>query len=216
MRVLVPYTAQNPKSRLDPPLSLTERQSFSLAMLCDVVDAICDAGHTPELLLSTPLDEDADGVDDRLADLPRTVDDRSLTAAVNAGLDRIGREEPELAVVMADLALATPTALQRLFAVGGDVAIAPGRGGGTNALVVRDPAFGVDYHGASYRDHRRLAETAGLAVGTVDSMRLATDVDEPTDLAEVLLHGRGRAAEWLRDAGFAVAVDGGRVGIDRS
>ena len=236
MHVLVPYTNQNPKSRLAPPLSRSERHEFSLAMLHDVVDAVRETGHEPELLLSAPLDESTAGdgddesstVDDTgsrpetefdagpVDSLSATIDDRPLTAAVNGALDRIGEETSAVAIVMADLALATPAALRRLFAVGGDVAIAPGRGGGTNALVVRDPAFSVDYHGASYRDHRRIAEEAGLAVDTVDSMRLATDVDEPADLAEVLLHGRGRAREWLQDAGFGIDPSDGRVGVDRS
>ena len=38
---------------------------------------------------------------------------------------------------------------------------------------------------------------ADLAV--VDSMRLSTDVDEPADLVEVLLHGEGQAVTWLRE-----------------
>ena len=109
-----------------------------------------------------------------------------------------------------------PASLSRLFETRGEVAVAPGRGGGTNALVVRHPDFRVDYHGASYRDHRRIAADAGLSVGVVDSMRLATDVDEPDDIAEVLLHGEGRAREWLADAGFEVVLREGRVGVARS
>jgi 2-phospho-L-lactate guanylyltransferase len=230
MRIIVPFTDRDPKSRLAPVLSTTERREFALAMLCDVVDAVEGVGHEPELLVPEPLDfegpatgDDAPGVGldadavERLESLPATVDDRPLTAAVNAALDDGSDRDPVQAVVMADLALATPTALRRLFAAGGDVAIAPGRGGGTNALVVRDPGFSVDYHGASYRDHRRIAAEAGLSVDVVDSMRLATDVDEPSDLLEVLLHGDGRARRWLLEAGFEVDEDGGgRIGVRRS
>ncbi|WP_144904124.1 2-phospho-L-lactate guanylyltransferase [Halobellus captivus] len=231
MRVLVPYATCDPKSRLSPVLSAPERRAFALAMLCDVVDAVRAVGYEPELLVPEPLDVardvegdsplgdaktpgDANGSIDTLASLTQIVDDRPLTAAVNAALDGPASEQ---AVVTADLALATPTALRRLFAVGGDVAVAPGRGGGTNALVVRDPAFSVDYHGASYRDHRRIAAEAGLSVGVVDSMRLATDVDRPADLAEVLLHGDGRARAWLVEAGFEIDdASEGRVGVERS
>jgi len=104
---------------------------------------------------------------------------------------------------MADLALATPNALRELFAAGreAEVAIAPpARRGGTNAFVAGHPAFRVDYHGASYLDHRRIADEIGAGVRVVDSHRLATDVDEPADLAELLIHaeadgdgGRGGA-----------------------
>ena len=208
MRVLVPYSERDPKSRLAPVLSAPERRSFARAMLEDVVDAVREAGHDPELLVPEP-------VDATLPDVPATVDDRPLTPAVDAALDAVGERVPALAVVMADLPLATPTTLRRLSAVDGDVAVAPGRGGGTNALVVRDPAFSVDYHGASYRDHREAAAAAGLSVGVVDSMRLAVDVDEPADLAEVLLHGGGRAREWLVDAGVELDPTGDRVGVRR-
>ena len=217
MRVVIPYTDRNPKSRLAPVLSAAERRAFARAMLGDVVEAVRSAGHDPELLLPAPIDiadADADttvGVDG----VSTTVDDRALTPAVDAVLDRLGEGVAEVGIVMADLPLATPTALRRLTAVGGEVGIAPGRGGGTNALVVRDPSFSVDYHGASYRDHREAAAAAGLSVGVVDSMRLATDVDEPADLAEVLLHGDGRAREWLVDAGIELDAAGGRVGIRR-
>jgi 2-phospho-L-lactate guanylyltransferase len=209
MRVVVPYTDREPKTRLAPVLSERERRSFSRAMLRDVVAAVRAAGHDPELLVPAPIDDPA------VPDLPVTVDGRALTPAVNAVLDRIGGSVGELGIVMADLAVATPTALRRLVGVEGDVAIAPGRGGGTNALVVRDPDFSADYHGASYRDHYDAAIAAGLSVGVVDSMRLAVDIDEPADLAAVLLHGDGHAREWLVDAGIELDTEGGRVGVRR-
>ena len=117
--------------------------------------------------------------------------------------------------VAADLALVTPTAVECLVdaAADADVAIAPGRGGGTNALVVSHPDFRVDFHGVSYRDHRRIAREVGASVAVVDSMRLATDVDVPADLAEVLLHGDGEAAVWLSEAGFELDAGDGRVGV---
>lgn len=211
MRTIVPYDSRDPKTRLAPLLSESERRSLSRAMLRDVVGVVRAAGHDPELLVPAPID--ADGV---LADVPVTVDDRALTPAVNAVLDRVGESVGEVGVVMADLPLATPTALRRLVATEGDVAIAPGRGGGTNAAVVRTPEFSVDYHGASYRDHRVAAEQAGLSVGAVDSMRLATDVDRPADLVAVLLHADGRTREWVGDAGIELDPDGGRVGVRRA
>lgn len=149
-----------------------------------------------------------------------TADDRALTPAVNSCLNRLSDTETpfsELAVVMADLALITPTAIERLFAREGDVVLAPGRGGGTNAIVVRHPAFTVDYHGTSYRDHYQAATDASLSVGVVDSMRLGTDIDEPTDLPEVLLHNNGMSSAWLQTAGIELNLDDntGRVGVTR-
>ena len=207
MRCVVPFDGEHPKTRLGPVLSRDERRAFADAMLADVLDAVEAAGGDPEVLATGPTD----------ADVPVTVDDRPLTDAVNAVLESAGATADDpLAVVTADLALATPTALSRLFSAEGELALVPGRGGGTNAFVARTADFRVDYHGASFRDHVALAARLGVSPTVVDSMRLSTDVDEPADLVEVLLHAEGRAAAWLRDAGFDVVVDGGRVEARRA
>ncbi len=187
MRVVIPYTPDDPKSRLAPLLDPEERAAFAARMLEDVVAAVRDAGVQPEILSTSALEDPP---------APVTVDHRPLSPAVDAILD------PPMAVVMGDLALLTPVAVRRALEAPGDIVFAPGRGGGTNVLVVRDGSFSVDFHGVSIADHRTIAADAGLEATEVDSYRLATDIDEPADLVEVLLHGDGRAADWLRRAGF--------------
>lgn len=202
MRVLVPYDAERPKTRLAGVLDADERAAFAAAMLADVLGAIRAAGHDPTVLSTAPVDADA----------PVRVDERPLTPAVNAALS--DAEGPR-AVVMADLALATPRAVGGLCAAAGDVVVAPGRGGGTNALVVRHPAFRVDYHGTSYLDHLRAARAVGATVREFDSFRLGTDVDDADDLADLLVHGDGAARGWLADAGFRLTTGDGRVAVRR-
>ncbi|MFB6106891.1 MAG: 2-phospho-L-lactate guanylyltransferase [Halobacteriaceae archaeon] len=204
MRVVVPYGAADPKTRLSPVLDAGERRALAAAMCRDVCEAVQASGGDPEVL--------ATATGRVPVDAPVRRDERSLTAAVNAVL---AATEDDVAVVMADLALATPDALGRLFDADGEVVLAPGLGGGTNALVCRHPAFRVDYHGASVRDHRAAAREVGARLRELDSFRLATDVDDPSDLAEVLLHGDGEAREWVADR-FDLAVDGGRVGVART
>lgn len=215
--VLVPFDADDPKSRLSPLLDRTEREAFARAMLTDVLASVRAVGVDHAVLSTAPVDADA----------PVVTDERPLTPAVNARLagDMVGPDEPPLpapetpvGVVMADLPLATPDTLRRLLSPDPpeDVTMAPGLGGGTNALCVRDPSFRVDYHGASCRDHREIARERGLDVATVDSFRLATDIDERADLVEVLLHAAdSRTASWLREAGFAVDAGDGRVRVRR-
>ncbi|MFB6269126.1 MAG: 2-phospho-L-lactate guanylyltransferase [Halobacterium sp.] len=211
MRVIVPFDPSEPNTRLSSLLSPVERREFAAAMLADVLAAVRGAGGNPEILASAPLDDAPTAVRDAAAGVPVTVDDRTLSAAVNAALD----EGLPAAVVMADLALADADALADLFDTEGDVVVAPGRGGGTNALVVRSDAFAVDYHGVSFRDHVEAAERVGASVTTVDSFRLAVDVDAAADVLDVLVHGDGRAADWLRDAGFRVAVEDGAPTVVR-
>lgn len=213
MRVVVPFAAETPKTRLASVLDPDERVAFAQAMLRDVLGAVRDAGHRPRVLSTAPVD----------IDTPVTIDERPLTDAVNAvlaawagseGRRDDGPDDP-LAVVMADLALVTPAALERLFTAAGGVVLVPGRGGGTNAFVTRHPDFRVDYHGASIRDHRAAARAVGATTAELDSFRLSTDVDEPADLVEILLHGEGAARDWLDDAGFSLVTDEGRVGVSR-
>ena len=202
MRVIVPFAAETPKTRLSSVLDDAERRGFARVMLRGVLATLGESSIDPEVLATAEIAVDA----------PVRVDERPLTAAVNAV---IAETEDTVAVVMADLALATPASLGRLFDGEEDVVVAPGRGGGTNALVVRDPAFRVDYHGVSYRDHLEAAGEVDASVRTVDSHRLATDVDEPSDLAEVLIHGDGEARTWLERRGFELAVEDGRIGVTR-
>jgi len=200
MRVIVPFDAEAPKTRLAPVLDPDERATFARVVLGDVLAALRGADRDPEVYATAPVDVDA----------PVTVDDRALDPLVGS----LAAEGP-LAVVMADLALATPTAIDRLFAPDADLVFAPGRGGGTNAIVARHTEFRPDYHGVSIRDHRRIADDIGASLAEVDSFRLATDVDDPEDLPEVLLHGEGSAADWLRDRGFELDAGDGRVTAQR-
>ena len=214
MQVVVPFAGRTPKSRLEAVLSLEERRDFARAMLADVCGAVVATGNSPTILATAPLSaatrrelEAATG-----GEYAVEIDDRPLSSAVNALLEV--SEEP-VAIVMADLALATPGALEELFDASGDVVIAPGRGGGTNAMVVRHPAFRVDYHGASYLDHRRGAREVGASLESVDSFRLATDIDEPADMVEVWLHGDSGSKATLEAQGFRLETTDGRVRLAR-
>lgn len=203
MRLVVPVSGSDPKTRLSPVLTAEERREFTEAMVMDVLTALQTAGHSPAVISTAPV----------ACDVPLTVDERGLDTLVN---DLLADTGGALAVVMADLPLLTPDAVSRLFEPDADVVLAPGLGGGTNAFVCRHPEFRVDYHGASIRDHRQRARDVGATLAEVDSRLLATDIDEPDDLAEVLLHGSGAAADWLRDAGFELTRSGGRVTVQRT
>ncbi|WP_339104799.1 2-phospho-L-lactate guanylyltransferase [Haloterrigena salinisoli] len=220
MQVVVPFAATEPKTRLADVLTPAERTSFARAMLADVLTAVVEAGHEPTVLATAPLDlETLELAADVRAAVSVAVDERSLTEAVNARLPERGdgTDPDPVAVVMADLALTTADALESLCSAGGDIAVAPGRGGGTNALVVAHPDFRVDYHGASYLDHCEIARDVGATLETVDSFRLGTDVDEPADLVEVLVHGTetDRAPARLREFGFELERTDGRVTVAR-
>jgi len=205
MKVYVPFSPENPKTRLSSLLTDEERVEFVYACLEDVLDALHKTDVAEPVILST---ESLDGLNEHEV----IVRDEPLTPAVNAVLRET---EPPVAVVVADLPLVTPDALERLFAPDGDFVVAPGRGGGTNAFVTRVSGFRVDYHGTSFLDHVKRAHELGAEVSVVDSFRLSTDTDEPDDLVEVLLHGEGHAADFLHDRFELVEDEKNRVSLRR-
>lgn len=204
MHVIVPFGCENPKSRLDGVLTLPERREFARAMFQDVIETVDATRHRPVVVASGTLETSVPA---------RTrTDSRPLSTAVNAVIEEYS---VPIAVVMADLPLATPEVLSDVFDTAGDVVLVPGLGGGTNVLVVRDDSFAVDFHGGSYWNHRDIAHENELEAVEAGSWRLAVDIDEPGDLVEVLGHSTSRASEWLVENGFSVDNTTGRVTVTR-
>ncbi len=190
MRVIIPFKLENPKSRLSSVLSLEERKNLAKNMLLDVVDVVSKFADVTVLVPpKTHLDIDVDVEEDW----------RDLNSAINSRIKR------DTAVIMSDLPLLNERVLERFFSLDGDVVMAPGRKGGTNMLLVRDERFRVSYHYGSFFKHISIAERLGLRVGILDSFYASLDIDEESDLLELLMHGRGkRSAEYLRSIGFEV------------
>lgn len=203
MHVFVPFDASDPKTRLASLLDEPERREFATVMLDVVVERLQNSGHEVEVLATESIDSTGDV----------TVDNRPLTPAVN---DAVATTSEPVGIVMADLPLLTSESIAKLFEATGDIVIAPGIGGGTNALVVDHDGFYVDFHNVSYGDHRQIARECGASLTTVDSFRLALDIDEPADLGEILLHGTGRVATWLRERGIEIDGSGGRMTVERT
>lgn len=211
VHAIIPFRPVNPKTRLSAVMDQEEREAFARAMLGDVISVLKDAGCAPCILSTVPFTY---GENDGGKDVPTQIDTRDLNEALNAYLSRQGA--PVL-VIMSDLPLVTPDAIRRLVSCRADVGIVPGRGGGTNVLYIRKPReFRVDYYGASFCDHVRNAEDAGLSYEVIDSFFMSTDIDEKEDLVEILIHGRGRSRRFLQGIGIGLSLEQGRVGVQRS
>ncbi|GAB6284149.1 MAG: 2-phospho-L-lactate guanylyltransferase [Methanoregula sp.] len=202
---LIPYKPVNPKTRLSCILNQEEREAFARAMLADVIAAVKGAGCSPVIVGTELFDSD---------DVQVTVKDADLNQTLNAILPL--STGGQMLIVMADLPLATSAAIERVCATKKDMAIVPGRGGGTNVIFLREPTrFHVDYYGTSFNKHMQIARDAGLSCEVIDSFRLHTDIDEKEDLVELLIHGDGSSRKYLEDLGFELSVEKGRVGVSR-
>jgi len=185
-------------------LSQEERESFARAMLADVISAVKDVNCSPVIIGTELFDSE---------DIQITVKDADLNQALNSLMPEASGE---LVIIMADLPLADEASLKRVLATGKDMAIVPGRGGGTNVIYLKEPQrFHFDYYGTSFLKHVKNAEDAGLSCEVIDSFRLHTEIDEKEDLAELMIHGTGKSRVYLEELGFTLSVEKGRVGVER-
>jgi len=202
---LIPYKPRNPKTRLSAILSQEEREQFAGHMLSDVKDAVKDALCSPVLVCSELFDSE---------DVQVTITDTDLNGSLNEILPQTAAEA---LIIMADLPLANAEAIRRVTSTKMDMAIVPGRGGGTNVIFLKEPKrFHVDYYGASFIKHMKIAEEEGLSCEVIDSFRLHTDIDEEEDLVELLIHGSGKSRAYLEELGFSLSTEKGRVGVARN
>jgi len=202
MKAVVPYKTVNAKSRLSMLLAPEERARLARLMLDDITGVLRQAGLQVVLLTTTPFDYDAGG----------GVSEKDLNAALN---DFLRAETEPVMIIMADVPLITADNVRDMMGSRADVVIAPGRGGGTNAQFIKDPQkYHVDYYGASFLDHVRIAGDSGLTVEVFDSFNASSDIDEASDLVELYIHGKGKAAEYLRSF-TALDVSKGRVSVVR-
>lgn len=207
VQVVIPFKLENAKSRLAPVLFPEERKQLALAMLRDVLEAVSAFGLVT--ILSGPgfhkanLGRDVNVVESGL----------ELNDAANSFIERWQEMgwPTDLLIVMADLALLTSGDVSGILGTSGDVVLSPGRGGGTNMILMRRPEFRTCYRGISFTKHLNFAQGLGLQVGTYSSYMAGCDIDEPTDLTEVLIHGRGVALQFLKSLGFALLDDGHRA-----
>jgi len=178
MKAVVPFKTINAKSRLSAVLTADERAKLARLMLDDIVGVLREAGLRVVLLTTAPFEYDAEVA----------VSEKDLNSALN---DFLGSETEPVMIIMADVPLITVKNVRDMLASPADVVISPGRGGGTNVQFIKDPQkYHVDYYGASFLDHVRIAGDSGLTAEVFDSFNASSDIDEAQDLVELYIHGK--------------------------
>lgn len=203
VRIVVPFKHNGAKSRLSSVLSSEERRRLAFAMLRDVLDVV--TGFYPATILSRP------GLD--IIEVGRDVEivesELNLNDAINSLIAEESRREwqSDVLIVMADLALLAGKDIVGILNCDGDVVLCPGRGGGTNMILIRSPKFQTCYLGLSFTKHLAFAKMEGLEATVFESFRAGCDIDEPDDLGEILIHGRGESRRLLDEWGFKLCED---------
>jgi 2-phospho-L-lactate guanylyltransferase len=209
--MVIPFKHEGAKSRLSSVLSPEERRLLAFAMLRDVLSTVLGFGWAT--ILSRP------GLD--MINVGRDVEILESELDLNDALNSLITEESrrgwpqDILIVMADLALLTQNDVSGILNCKGDVVLCPGRGGGTNMILLRSPKFRTRYQGISFLKHLDIASQAGLRVEVFESFRAGCDIDKPEDLAEILIHGQGETKNILKSFGFLLS-DKGLDGCTRS
>jgi 2-phospho-L-lactate/phosphoenolpyruvate guanylyltransferase len=210
VQIIVPFKPFGGKSRLSPVLTASERRLLAFAMLRDVLDVVLGQSHA--IILSRP------GLD--IVDVGRDVEilesDLELNEALNAFIEAHERRgwPSDILIIMADLALLTEKEVEGIQSCEGDVVLCPGRGGGTNMILTRVPSFRTCYQGLSFPKHLIAVKELGLRAEIFDSFRASCDIDDPSDLAELLIHSQGSAIKILNNFGVNLK-DSGRTNCIR-
>lgn len=213
MRALVPFKAEEAKSRLGGVLSSTERKHLAVLMLKSVLENLVRSSVDVVEVASTSMDFEPPVREVGWIYAPHPLDD-----VVNMYFEKVAEHMPgeQVIVVMADLPLMTSRNVEEVCSSSADVVIAPGRAGGTNVLKVSSPEkFEVRYYDLSFLTHERLARERGLSVEVYDSFYTSVDVDEPQDLVELLIHGRGEVRAYLEEIGLFLEPKGAKVELKR-
>jgi 2-phospho-L-lactate/phosphoenolpyruvate guanylyltransferase len=201
VHIIVPFKLNGAKSRLSPVLMPEERMNLAFAMLKDVLNAVSGFGNVT--ILSRP----GFKKEDLVQDVDLLVSDLELNDALNAFIEEKADQgwPSDIFIVMADLALLTKDVVKGILDTEGDVVLSPGRGGGTNMILIRSPKFRTCYRGLSFPKNVDFALKAGLNAAIYESFRAGCDIDEPEDLAEVLLHGQGETKSVLESMDFILS-----------
>jgi 2-phospho-L-lactate guanylyltransferase len=192
------------KTRLAGVLSKKQRTALSLAMLCDVLDALRQTKEVGRVVLVT---RDINAARLGTAKGARVLSEgrsHGLNPALRTGIRFAEREGAEqVLIIPADVPLAKPEDLRRTLRAGRktSVLIVPSYdGGGTNALLLRPPSvIPVSYGRNSYQRHCRFSREKGLRARILKPRSLQLDVDTPFDLRRIrLASGNTRSQKLLR------------------
>jgi 2-phospho-L-lactate/phosphoenolpyruvate guanylyltransferase len=205
MKAVIPYKKARAKSRLSPVLSQEEREELVELMLNQVIDSVKAAGIETIDILSPSMY----GLEN-IRGTRVFLDKRDLNGALNSYLELA---EEAVLIVMADLPLLSPDHIKEITSTKEDICIVPGKGGGTNVLFIRNPSsYRVRYYGSSFLAHCSIAAESGQNIEVYDSFLASTDIDEPEDLVELLIHGKGASKDYISRK-FRLDISRGRVGL---
>ena len=202
--VLVPVKSSGAKSRLSPVLTPAKRRELGFLLLSGVLDALGGAGLLAETHVVSSDPETLRFATRSGAGIVREAGDQGVNAAVEAGVEALGRPSRVL-VLPSDLPLLRASQLRHILLLSEflEVVIAPSASfDGTNALLFPTKVgLTLSYDNDSFWNHVRGIGEKDLSLGVVSNPGLTFDLDSPEDLRGLARTGADTpVAEFARRA----------------
>ena len=203
--ILVPIKRlETAKQRLSPLLSASERFALAEAMLHDVVAALDACDHRRHVALvsgDTRAHRLAQQYGFRIID---DYDDPGETGAIEMATRAAIECGAEFTLVLpADIPLITAAEVDQIFGAApreGTVLVSSVSGRGTNAVLQRPAGlFPLRFGNDSFVPHLAAARATGKPVEVLQLAGIGVDIDEPSDLADLLEAPGNTSAQRLLD-----------------
>lgn len=201
--ILIPVkNLDNAKERLSAVLSPAQRRALAEAMLQDVLAAVAAVNHHTRVGVVTS--------DPFASDLARHYRFEVIADPANRGESDaishatrhcIAQGADSTLVIPGDIPLVQAADLEQVLQAAppqGSVLVPGWDGRGSNA-VLRRPAdlFPLRFGNDSFQPHLRAAQATGMPCRVLQLPRLGLDVDNPTDLAQLLAAEGDTRAQYL-------------------
>ncbi|MDO5851563.1 MAG: 2-phospho-L-lactate guanylyltransferase [Methanobacteriaceae archaeon] len=181
----------NAKTRLSPFLTTDERKQLLQYMLKDVVKVL--KTEIDEIILISKCDEVLNDAK-KLNITPLKEKGNSLNSALIYAIDHVHKTQPEntILILPSDIPLINENHINDIknLSLTEDVIIAPSSGGGTNLLLFSNNLIQPSFGRYSFFEHKKQAKNQKIVPYIYDSFLLSLDMNIPTDLGELLLHGK--------------------------
>ncbi len=202
---------RNAKQRLASVLTPEERFGLAQAMLADTIRAVLQVRLAGKIFVVTNYEPAMGLAEENCWDILSEEGQISESASVDRA-SRICQQRGASGVLRLplDLPLVQASDIDELLAVecaAPAAVMVPSRDGtGTNALLRFPPTLFMSHFGAgSFAQHRREAEQANASIFIRRNARLEMDVDDESDLRELLRHDLSATVtgQWLEESGVA-------------
>lgn len=208
---------RNAKQRLSAVLTEAERFALAHAMLADMVAAIRGVGMADEIFVVTNYELAMRAASENNWRVLRETQQISESFSVDAASRQLASLGfSSVLRVPLDLPLIRSSDIDELLAIQApapSVVIVPSRDGtGTNAILRTPPTLFPSHFGTgSFAKHWSEAESAGAKIEKRRNPRLEMDVDDESDLRELLQHDLAGTATgaFLDETGLAAKLRAG-------